>query len=98
MINHVVMFKLKAGNELANQLAEFKAMLLALPPHIPQIKHLKVNINHDLQGEQFHLCIDSQFEDMNALRAYLAHPEHVKVSTQFKDKIIQRAAMDFVNS
>ncbi len=97
MINHVVLFKLKESNELElkKQVETFQQMLLALPPHIPEIKHLEVGLNHKLNGETFHLCLISHFESLADLQTYIVHPEHQKVSAYVKDKIANRAAVDF---
>ncbi|MFV0289947.1 MAG: Dabb family protein [Mangrovibacterium sp.] len=95
MINHVVLFKLKENTELLSQLNSFKQMLMALPALIPEIKHLEVGINHDLKSSNYHLCIISHFENLESMRIYLAHPEHIKVSSEFKDKIESRSSVDF---
>ncbi|MFV0520877.1 MAG: Dabb family protein [Mangrovibacterium sp.] len=97
MINHVVLFKLKecAAHELQEQAETFKRMLLALPPHIAEIKHMEVGLNHHFDGETFHLCLISHFESLDDLKVYATHPEHLKVTDYVKDKIAKRAAVDF---
>lgn len=97
MINHLVLFQLKERNEakLREEVELFQSMLLALPPIILELKHLEVGINYQLDEQNYHLSIISHFESFEALKIYATHPEHVKVTSYFKDKIASRAAVDY---
>ncbi len=93
MIKHVVMWKFVPENREAN-MNTVRDMLLALPAIIPEIK--KMQIFFDVSGTDMSmdLMLDTEFESLEALHTYAAHPEHVKVSKFVKSVIEKRVVLD----
>lgn len=98
MINHVVLFKLKqfaSKTEKEQALDKFEAMLLNLTNHIPQLKHIEVGRNYQLDSASYDLCLISYFESIADLDIYRVHPEHLKVGNYVKEITVDRAAVDY---
>lgn len=96
MIQHIVLFKLKAFETDAaktEKLEEIKKGLEALPAIISELKLLKVGINAN-PAEQYDISLLTEFETMEALHAYAVHPEHVAVGKIIRDVLEARACVD----
>lgn len=79
MLRHIVLFKVKSfatEAERTEKLQFIKGVFEDLPIHIPQIKFYEVGINQ-IESD-YQLVINSLFENFDELRAYQAHPEHLK--------------------
>lgn len=79
MIKHIVMWRLKDENKSENALA-LKQQLEALRDSVPTIRHIEVGIcfleNDDAAAD---VVLYSEFDSMDDLRQYQAHPEHQKI-------------------
>ncbi|MBN2807712.1 MAG: Dabb family protein [Prolixibacteraceae bacterium] len=98
MINHVVLFKLKAFETLDEKQAvlnQFETQLLNLKNHIPELKYIEVGQNHQLQSASYDLCLISHFESLADLDVSRVHPEHLKVVEFVKNITVDRAAVDY---
>lgn len=98
MINHVVLFKLKAFDtvqEKQQALDQFKAKLLALKNHIPELKYIEVGKHNTIDSPSYDLCLISHFDSVADLDIYRIHPEHVKVTDFVKQITVDRAAVDY---
>lgn len=97
MVKHIVLFKLKENltpekkQEVMNQ---FKNAIEALPATIPTIRHIYVgfNINPD---EQWDICLDSEFDTLEDMKAYSIHPAHLAAAGLLKDVKEGRACTDY---
>lgn len=78
MIKHIVMWKFKE-NERDNMLI-FRDRLLALRGKIPEIRSMEVGINVNPSDRSFDAVLVSEFDSLEALRAYSTNPLHVEVS------------------
>lgn len=78
MIKHIVMWKFKEG-EQENMLL-FRDRLLALKGQIPEIRSMEVGINMNHSDRSYDAVLVSEFDSMEALRAYSTNPLHVEVS------------------
>ena len=78
MIKHIVMWKFKE-NERDNMLI-FRDRLLALRGKIPEIRSMEVGININPSDRSFDAVLVSEFDSLEALRAYSTNPLHVEVS------------------
>ena len=78
MIKHVVLFKFKQGIAQAD-VDELMRLLAALPRAIPDIKSYE--FGRDVTGTEkpYDFALVSNFDDMNALKRYSDHPDHVNV-------------------
>ncbi|MFV0268348.1 MAG: Dabb family protein [Draconibacterium sp.] len=97
MINHVVLFKLKAypAEEKSQIIANVKAMLLGLKGKIDELKYIEVGENYELDSKSFDLALITHFESVEGLDVYRVHPEHVKVAAYIGGVVEARAAVDF---
>lgn len=97
MVKHIVLFKLKENltpekkQEVMNQ---FKNAIEALPATISTIRHIYVgfNINPD---EQWDICLDSEFDTLEDMKAYSVHPAHLAAAGLLKDVKEGRACTDY---
>ena len=78
MIRHIVMWKFKEG-EQENMLL-FRDRLLALKGKIPEIRAMEVGININPSDRSYDAVLVSEFDSLEALKAYSTNPLHVEVS------------------
>lgn len=78
MIKHIVMWKFKEG-EQENMLI-FRDRLLALRGQIPEIRAMEVGINCNPSDRSYDAVLVSEFDSLDALKAYSVNPLHVEVS------------------
>lgn len=93
MIKHIVMWKFKE-NEHDNMLI-FKDRLLALKSQIPEIRAMEVGININPSDRSFDAVLVSEFDSLEALKAYSVNPLHVAVSDFCKTIRTQSASVDY---
>lgn len=79
MIRHIVMWKFKEG-EQENMLL-FRDRLLALKGKIPEIRAMEVGININPSDRSYDAVLVSEFDSLEALKAYSTNPLHVEVSS-----------------
>lgn len=97
MVKHIVLFKLKdslSQEEKLDVMNRFKAAIEALPAKINVIRKIFVglNINPD---EQWNICLDSEFDTLDDVKFYAAHPDHVSAAGILKDAKDGRACVDY---
>lgn len=97
-LRHVVSwtFAEPADAARAEQLLEFKALLEALPPVIPEIRSLEVGINDFYADANWHITLIADFDDQAALERYQVHPAHQAVVEHNRGRTSGRAAVDFL--
>lgn len=78
MIKHIVMWKFKE-NERENMLL-FRERLLALKGKIPEIRAMEVGVNVNPSDRSYDAVLVSEFDSLDALRAYSENPLHVEVA------------------
>ncbi|MDA3928137.1 MAG: Dabb family protein [Prolixibacteraceae bacterium] len=97
MINHIVLFKLKnysTTEEKKEVLNQFKSKLLALKNYIPELKHIEVGQNYQVNAASYDLSLITHFDSFADLEIYRVHPEHLKVGDFVKEIVVERAAVD----
>lgn len=97
MVKHIVLFKLKetlSQDEKMVYMKRFKEAIEALPAVIPFIKKVFVgfNINAD---EKWDICLESEFDTLDEVKAYSVNPSHVKAAGILKDVKKDRACVDY---
>lgn len=99
MLRHIVFFRLKDtpdGKTAAENAAELKRRLEALPPLIPEIRSLEAGLDV-LRGDASHdLALTVDLDDTEALERYRVHPEHQEVVAFVKEVTVDRAAVDYL--
>lgn len=93
MIRHIVMWKFKE-NERENMLL-FRERLLALKGKIPEIRAMEVGINVNPSDRSFDAVLVSEFDSLDALRAYSSNPLHVEVSDFCRSIREQSVSVDY---
>ena len=97
MVKHIVLFKLKesltaeAKSEVANN---FKNAIEALPASIPFIRKVFVGVNIN-GAEAWDICLESEFDSLDDVKAYAVHPAHVAAAGILKDAKADRACCDY---
>ena len=97
MVKHIVLFKLKesltaeAKSEVANN---FKNAIEALPASIPFIRKVFVGVNINT-AEVWDICLESEFDSLDDVKAYAVHPAHVAAAGILKDAKADRACCDY---
>lgn len=97
MVKHIVMFKLKetlAADVKVQVMNDFKAAIEALPATIPFIRRVFVGLNMN-PTEQWDICLESEFDSLDDVKAYAVHPDHVAAAGILKDAKADRACVDF---
>ena len=74
---------------------DIKAAIEALPPVIPSIRKIFVgqNINAD---EKWDICLESEFDTLEDVKAYAVHPAHVAAAGILKEAKQDRACTDYI--
>ena len=97
MLKHIVAWKiLKNGTQEERMEAAkvFKEKTEYLKTIIPEIKKAAVGFNI-AEGDVFHVCIDSRFEDQESLERYLIHHEHLKVREYMNGIAFDKMIFDY---
>ncbi len=98
MLRHIVMWKFKpeAGGRTREQNMEMMcARLLALPPRIPCIRGFEVGVDLLHSDKSYDMSLVAEFDDLDGMLEYRAHPEHVPVSQLMKTVIESRVVIDY---
>lgn len=95
MIKHVVVMKFKPGISEAD-VTRLEQGLDRLPGAIPEI--LSYDFGRDIVHSErsFDFGLVSSFKDLEALKRYQGHPEHVKVLELVRAMCDQILAVDFI--
>lgn len=102
MIVHVILFKPKADFSEAEQ-QSLLAGLTAAARGIPSVKRLQVGkrVTHGLPGyeqamhENFEYAVLLEVDDLDGLKAYLAHPLHKALGQHFRQSSSAALAYDY---
>ncbi len=98
MIRHAVIWKFKEtadGFDRRTNMERVKGELEALPRRMPGIRRLEVGLNDLENGTNYDLILIVDFDDYDALNAYLKHPEHLKVADLVTKVRENRVAVDY---
>lgn len=97
MVKHIVLFKLKETlpqEEKMKVMNSFKAAIEALPASIPFIRKVFVGLNVN-PAEAWDICLESEFDTLEDVKAYAVHPNHVAAAAILKDAKQDRACVDY---
>lgn len=97
MITHIVMWRLKASDAegKAQAIAEIREALEGLTATIPEIRSMRVHANSLPERGDHDACLVSEFASVADLDAYLVHPDHQAVVQLLRERVVERAAIDF---
>ena len=97
MVKHIVMFKLKeslSAEEKMDVMNRFKTAIEALPATIDVIRKVFVGLNIN-GAETWDICLESEFDTLEDVKAYAVHPDHVAAAGILKDAKLDRACVDY---
>ena len=97
MVKHIVMFKLKdtlSKDEKLDVMNRFKVAIEALPASISVIRKVFVGLNIN-EAETWDICLESEFDSLDDVKFYAAHPDHVAAAGILKDAKLDRACVDY---
>lgn len=97
MVKHIVLFKLKdtlSKEEKCEVMNRFKTAIEALPAKIDVIRKVFVGLNMN-EAEQWDICLESEFDTLEDVKVYAAHPDHVTAAGILKDAKDGRACVDY---
>ena len=96
MIKHIVMWKIVKDGTREEKLAQcevFRQKTAYLQTIIPEIREAHVGFNVNEGG--FDICIDSVFDDLDALNTYINNPEHLKVRAFLNSIQYEKVVFDY---
>ena len=97
MVKHIVMFKLKetlSTEEKMDVMNRFKAAIEAFPATINVIRKVFLGLNIN-EAEAWDICLESEFDTLDDVKAYAVHPDHVAAAGILKDAKLDRACVDY---
>ncbi|MEX1078200.1 MAG: Dabb family protein [Homoserinimonas sp.] len=98
MLRHIVSWKLTGADiaEIDAQVERIAGHLEQLEGRIPEIISITVVRNVVNPGQNFDGAVIADFEDADALQAYIEHPLHVEAAAYLKSVTAQRACVDYL--
>ena len=97
MIKHLVVWKLAATDDAARDLAarEIVEAFAGLESRIPQLVSIGIERNMAAFDRNWDLVLVSEFESLDDLAAYQAHPEHLVAAAVPSARVTERASIDY---
>lgn len=94
MLKHVVFMRFKASATEAD-LTNLEKKLAALPDSIPEIKGYEFGRDIVRSERSYDFALVSTFDDLESLKRYQVHPDHVVVLQIVRDLCESILAVDF---
>ena len=97
MVKHIVLFKLKDEVPETDKLVvmnKFKAAIEALPAKISVIRKIEVGLNMN-PGESWHIALYSEFDNLDDVKFYATHPDHVAAGKIIAEAKESRSCVDY---
>ncbi len=97
MIRHIVAFRLAAaeGEERAAAARELTDQLETLIGVVPTLRHLEVGTDFGTIENHWHAVLVTEFDSIDDLDAYQAHPAHRAVVGRIDPLVTDRAVVDY---
>ena len=94
MIKHIVCIKFKLGIA-ESKVAELAKSLGALPAKIPEIKSFEFGPDILHADRSLDFALVASYEDVEALKRYQVHPDHLPVLAKVKELAEKILVVDF---
>ena len=97
MVKHIVLFKLKDEVPETDKLVvmnKFKEAIEALPAKISVIRKIEVGLNMN-PGEYWHIALYSEFDNLDDVKFYATHPDHVAAGKIIAEAKESRSCVDY---
>jgi hypothetical protein len=95
MLKHVVFFKFKPETR-EEDITDLENHLAALPNTIPEIKEYEFGRDIIRSDRSYDFALVSSFDDVEAMKRYQTHPDHVIVINKVKAICDNVLAVDFM--
>lgn len=98
MVKHLVFWRLKEhalGASKAENALRLKREAEALADVVPGVLCIEMGIDIEGSSAAWDMALYSEFESREALEAYQAHPEHLKVRDLVVEATFERAVVDY---
>ena len=97
MVKHIVLFKVKDEVPETDKLVvmnKFKEAIEALPAKISVIRKIEVGLNMN-PGESWHIALYSEFDNLDDVKFYATHPDHVAAGKIIAEAKESRSCVDY---
>ena len=97
MIRHIVMWKFKdegEGKSREENLNIVRDSLYALTNIIPEIKKMEIGFDITHSDMSADMVLLTEFENVEEMKVYATHPEHLKVAAYVRRVIESRTVID----
>ena len=97
MVKHIVLFKLKDEVPETDKLVvmnKFKETIEALPAKISVIRKIEVGLNMN-PGESWHIALYSEFDNLDDVKFYATHPDHLAAGKIIAEAKESRSCVDY---
>ena len=97
MVKHIVLFKLKDEVPETDKIVvmnKFKEAIEALPAKISVIRKIEVGLNMN-PGESWHIALYSEFDNLDDVKFYATHPDHVAAGKIIAEAKESRSCVDY---
>ena len=97
MVKHIVLFKLKDEVPDTDKLVvmnKFKEAIEALPAKISVIRKIEVGLNMN-PGDSWHIALYSEFDNLDDVKFYATHPDHVAAGKIIAEAKESRSCVDY---
>ncbi|GAA3203440.1 Dabb family protein [Actinocorallia longicatena] len=91
MLTHVVLMKFTDAADAP----QARELLTALPGRVPEIQRLTVGLDVVHGDASYDLCMITEHDSLDGLRAYQGHPAHLEVAGWLRPRLAARASVDF---
>ena len=98
MIKHIAMFRFEAfasSEEKENYHKRIKTAFAGLDKKIPEIKFLQIGFDVLHTDASFDFVVNVDINNLEDLKTYAGHPEHLKAVEVLKEKITDRKVIDY---
>lgn len=98
MIKHIAMFKFgefPSIQEKKNYQQRVTDAFAGLENKIPEIKFLQIGFDVLHSDASFDFAVNVDVTNLDDLKIYAGHPDHLKVVEILKEKIIDRKVIDY---
>ena len=97
MIRHIVMWRVKGDSpqERHDASVRIKRSFEGLRGRIPGMRHIEVGIDSSKVDYACDTVLVTEFDTLEALRAYADHPEHLRVRAELKGLRTTRHQVDY---
>lgn len=93
MFTHIVLFRLKDRSPASVMKA--RDVLMSMKGKIPMLRHLEVGIDLIHSERSYDIALLTRFDSPPDLKAYQAHPVHVKVAGYIMEAKESNVAVDY---